>query len=193
METANELLRNWRDIKISQKRGDKAQAKPQYQQYNEPQAHTHVASPSMDAGVGAAMDRMKIGGPEPGPPVIDYSRPISAPPSSERYSQDGRFYQGGPSPPPQPQQLPPQQQPPPQQIPPYGPQQPRPPPGARVAVPPNYPPQADPMQGRMSSSYDMGPPPPPQGDMGYGPSPGGYQVRTLSYSSRVLCIDFVCL
>ncbi|KAF8195530.1 protein kinase C1 [Pholiota molesta] len=152
METANELLRNWRDI--NKARGDKDKARPAQRQYAD---QTHAASPSLDAGMGSAMDRMKIGGPEMGPPPLDsYGRPTSAPPAVDRYSQE-RPYQGM-SPPQQQQQLPPQQQ--------YA----RPPPGARPPVTPSQPMQ-DAMQGRMTSPYDVGPPP----DLGYGPGSSGYQ------------------
>ncbi|KAF8967120.1 protein kinase C1 [Flammula alnicola] len=169
METANELLRNWRDI--NKARGDKAQARPTPRQYAE---QIHTTSPSLDSTMGA-MDRMKIGGPEMVPPPVDaYGRPTSVPPPSERYSQDSRYYQ-----PPQQQQLPPQPQGPP-----YGQQQARPPPGARVPIPPNYP--QEPIQGRVSGTYDVGTPGQGIGDIGYGP--GGYQQppRTQPQQSPVL-------
>ena len=165
METANELLRNWRDI--NRARGDKAQVRPPpRQQYTE---QIHTTSPSLDSTIGA-VDRLKISGPEMGPPSADaYGRPASVPPPSDRYPPDPRYYQQQQPPPqvPPPQQY--QQQPP--QIPPFGQQPTRPPPGARVPIPPGYP--QDPMQGRSQSPYDVGPPV-PGGDAGY--PGGGYAV-----------------
>jgi len=148
METANELLRNWRDI--NKLRGDKVAKPPR--QYAEP---SHTTSPSLDASMGA----MKIIGLDSGLPSMDpFGRPSSVPPPSERY-QDPRQYQQ--------QQLPPQPQ-----APPYGSQQPlnRPPPGARVPIPPGYP--QEPVQPRVSGTYDVSSP--AVGDGGY--TPGGYQV-----------------
>ncbi|CAA7261465.1 unnamed protein product [Cyclocybe aegerita] len=145
METANELLRNWRDI--NKAKSDRA-ARPAPRQYSE----THTTSPSLDAGMGA----MKLGGPESAPPTVDsYGRPSSVPPQSDRFPQDPRYYQ-------QQQQLPPG--------PPYGPQQGGRPPGARVPVPPGYP--QDPLQGRVSGAYDVGPLGPAPVDGGYVPVAG---------------------
>lgn len=155
METANELLRNWRDI--NRARGDKAQVAKPPRQYSD-QAHT--TSPSLDSTMGA-MGAMKISGPEMGPsPIDNYGRPASVPPPSDRYQADPRYYQQPPQPPPQ------------QQVPqPYGQQPARPPPGARIPVTPAYP--QEPMQGRVPGPYDVGPPGPSIGqDGGYGP--GGY-------------------
>ncbi|KAG6844667.1 hypothetical protein H0H87_005035 [Tephrocybe sp. NHM501043] len=152
METANELLRNWRDINRDKARADKpAQARPPgRQQY--PDQHTNL--PSLDS----QMDRVKLSGPEPVIPTLSpqgdpYGRAPPAP-------QDRYPYQ-----PPQPPQLPPQQpqptyiQPPPQNI--------RPPAGARVPIPPNYPPDGRPPQG----PYEQGP---PTGFDGYAQPPQGY-------------------
>jgi hypothetical protein len=165
METANELLRNWRDI--NRARGDKASRPTQPRQYVD---HPHHApSPSIDSAAGA-MDRMKISGPEVGaPPVDPFGRPPPVLPPNQ-YQQDARYYSTSP-PPQQPQQLPPQAQGPP-----YGGQQQqpmRPPPGARVPIPPNY--GQEPPAGRVSSQYDASPNV-GVGDVGYGPGPGGYQV-----------------
>jgi hypothetical protein len=112
METANILLRDWRDINKS--RGDKTQTAPRKQL-------TMAESPT------AAMDRMRIGVPEV--PAPEYSRP---PPPSDRYPPDPRYF------PQQPQQMPPQMLPPGQA--PYAPTPPpgRPPGGARAPVPPGY-------------------------------------------------------
>ena len=160
METANELLRNWRDI--NRARGDKAQVRPPPRQYTE---QIHTTSPSLDSTIGA-VDRMKIGVPEISPPPADaFGRPASVPPPSDRYPQDPRYYQQQQPPQPQPQQY--QQQPP--QIPPFG-QPSRPPPGARVPIPPGY--SQDAMQGRAQSPYDAGPSI-PGSDVGYS---GGYTV-----------------
>ncbi|KAF8073610.1 protein kinase C1 [Lyophyllum atratum] len=167
METANELLRNWRDI--NRLRVDKAQARPPGRAHAE---STHTTSQSIDSQMGGAMGRLGIsGGPEPGaspPPVDPYGRPLPAP--QDRYPDnrypDPRQYQQ--SPPQQAQQLPPQQP----QIPPYiqpSPPNARPPAGARVPIPPGYPQDGRPPPG----SYDIGGPPTSALD-GYSP-PGGYQ------------------
>lgn len=160
METANELLRNWRDI--NQQRSKAQPNRPAGRQYNET---SHTTSPSLDS----TMDRLKLGGPEVGPPSIDpYGRPTPASPPSDRYpSQDPRLYQ--PSSPPQQQQ---------QILQPYG-QPARPPPGARVPIPLVYP--QDPTSNRAPNQYDAVPP--AQGDQGYGP--GGYPVSKMPtlYSS----------
>ncbi|PPQ67972.1 hypothetical protein CVT25_000452, partial [Psilocybe cyanescens] len=154
METANELLRNWRDI--NQQRSKAQPNRPAGRQYNET---SHTTSPSLDS----TMDRLKLGGPEVGPPSIDpYGRPTPASPPSDRYpSQDPRLYQ--PSSPPQQQQ---------QILQPYG-QPARPPPGARVPIPLVYP--QDPTSNRAPNQYDAVPP--AQGDQGYGP--GGYPQQQL--------------
>ncbi|TFK40720.1 protein kinase C1 [Crucibulum laeve] len=159
METANELLRNWRDI--NRARGDK-NTRPPGRQFAE---HTHSPSPSVDSQLSPAVDRMKLGpGQEPALPSVDaYGRPISVP-TPDRFSQDGRYYQQ-------------------QQAPSYTQQGPgaRPPPGARVPPPPGYPQEPlaqgqPPIQGRPPpGTYDpsvMGAP------EGYPPS--GYPaVRPL--------------
>ncbi|KAJ7644267.1 protein kinase C1 [Roridomyces roridus] len=109
METANILLRDWRDI--NKNRGEKTAPRKQL---------TMAESPA------SAMERMKIGG-GPGSEVstpVDYSRPPPA--------QDPRYYQQ------QPQQMPPPmpaQGPTP--YPPTGPPG-RPPTGGRAPVPPGY-------------------------------------------------------
>ncbi|KAJ6620807.1 protein kinase C1 [Mycena sp. CBHHK59/15] len=131
METANILLRDWRDI--NKARGDKAQPAPRKQL-------TMAESPT--SATTTAMDRMKIGGPDGPPPVDAYGRPL--PPTSDRYGPDSRYY-------PQQQQ---QQLPPPAQAP-YAPAPPpaRPPGGARAPIPPAY--NEPPQQGRLPpGSYD---------------------------------------
>ncbi|KAF4617149.1 hypothetical protein D9613_005994 [Agrocybe pediades] len=161
METANELLRNWRDI--NRARGDKAQSRPAARQYSDQQ---HPSIPPLDSTIGA-MDRMRLTSPEMTSPPDNYGRPPSGPAPTDRYPTDPRYYQQQQ----QQQHLQQQQQPlPPQpQGPqPYGQQPARPPPGARVPIPPTYPSQ-EPPQGR--SSYEVGPP--AAGDAGYGPA--GYQ------------------
>jgi len=152
METANELLRNWRDI--NKARGDKIAKPPR--KYSD---STHISSPSLDASMGA----MRITAPDVGS-MEPYGRPSSVPPPSDRY-QDPRYYQQQQQ---QQQNLPPL---PLQGQPPYGPPQPlrSPPPGARVPIPPGYP--QEPIQGRIPGPYDV--PAPGIGDGGYGP--GGYQ------------------
>ena len=149
METANELLRNWRDI--NRARGDKAQVKPTIRQYSE----SHVTSPSLDSTL-PGIDRMKISAPEPGPPFDPFARPASMPPA-DRFQADPRYYQPQPQP----------------QAPAYG-QQPspvsRPPPGVRVPVPSGY--TQDPsLQGQIPGSYDTSVATPTVVDNGY-----GYQV-----------------
>ena len=117
METANELLRNVRDI--NRLKGDKA-ARPMGRPHPE---GTHVASPSLDSQMGGAFDRLKLTGAEPGA-VDSYGRPLPGPPD--------RYYQQ------QQQQLQQQQAQPPVRpptgaripVPPGYPQDARPPPGA---------------------------------------------------------------
>jgi classical protein kinase C len=152
METANELLRNWRDI--NRARGDKVAKPPK--QYPE---QVPPSPPSLDGSMG----QLKLTGLglEPTPTTIDtYGRPASVPPSTDRYP-DSRYQ---PSPPPQ-------QYPLPQATSTYGSPRPiqGPPPGARVPVAPGYP-QETIIPGRMPGPFDGGPAPGP-----YGP-PSGYQV-----------------
>ena len=135
METANELLRNWRDI--NRARGDKAQSRPgpgprQYPEYS------HTTSPSLDSQMGSAIDRMKIG-PLPEVPAVDaFGRPTSLPATPDRYSSDPRY-----------NQAPPQQY---VQSPPLGS---KPPPGARVPIPSGYP-QETPLPSRPPpGAYDQ--------------------------------------
>ncbi|KAJ7202787.1 protein kinase C1 [Mycena pura] len=149
METANILLRDWRDI--NKNRNDKSQ--------NAPRKPTNMAeSPT------TAMGNLRIGGPEAMPPPPEYGR--QPPPVSDRYGPgpgpgpgpDPRYYQQSPQQMPQHMQIPPQMQ--------YAPAPPaaRPPPGTRVPLPPGY---DQPQQGR-----------PPQGvyDPTGGIGPDGYPV-----------------
>ena len=86
METANELLRNWRDI--NRARGDKAQVKPAVRQYSD----YHTASPSLDSTL-AGLDKLKISSPEPASfPDPFAARPASLP-STDRFQSDPRYYQ----------------------------------------------------------------------------------------------------
>ncbi|KAF5382641.1 hypothetical protein D9615_002791 [Tricholomella constricta] len=163
METANELLRNWRDI--NRQRVDKAQARP-HPARTYPDSSMHTTSPSLDSQMGGAMDRMRLsGGPEPGapPPLMDsYGRPLPTP--QDRYSDSRQYAQQSP------QQQQQQPLPPQHQIPPYiqpSPPSARPPVGARVPIPPGFPQDGRPPPG----TYDMGP---PSGLDGY-THPGGYQ------------------
>lgn len=162
METANELLRNWRDI--NRQRVDKA-ARPPPARTTYPDSQQYPTSPSVDSQVGGAMDRLKLSGPEQGGPPVSvdpYGRPL---PTPQGYP-DPRQYQQ--SPPQQPQQLPPQV---PQYIQPTSPS--RPPAGARVPIPPGYPQDNRPQSG----GYDVGP---ASGIDGY-QHPVGYQgPRTQS-------------
>ena len=149
METANELLRNWRDI--NRARGDKAQVKPAIRQYSE-----HITSPSLDSTL-AGIDRMKVSSPEIIPPPPDpFAKAASLPPT-DRPQSDPRYYQ------------------PPPQAPTYGQQPPavsRPPAGARVPIPPGYaqdPSMQEPIPGPQDASVAIS----AVAD-GYGSS--GYQV-----------------
>ncbi|KXN88120.1 Protein kinase C-like protein, partial [Leucoagaricus sp. SymC.cos] len=159
METANELLRSWRDInrqKIDRQSRAAATAPPKHTQTPLP-----PPLPPVDAGpnqLGLSMDKMKISGPEQGAPVYDgYGRPMGPP---DRYPQDPRYYQ-------QQQQQPSQQIPPQQPGPPYPPQQSppmanRPPPGRQGTAPPGFPaPQMQPPARPPSRPYDQQQPPDP--------------------------------
>ena len=163
METANELLRNWRDI--NRARGDKI-AKPPRQYPDQ----VPPSPPSIDGSMG----QLKLLGPESMPPTIEtYGRPASVPPNTDRYS-DSRYQSPAP-----PQQLPPSQA-----ALSYGSPRPiqGPPPGARVPVAPGYPQEAI-IPGRMPGPYDGVPGPGP-----YGPS-SGYHVSW----NRECCIDITLI
>jgi hypothetical protein len=110
METANELLRNVRDInRLRGDKGDKDKAsRPSGRPYTE---GAHVTSPSMDSQMGGAIDRLKLTGAEPGA-VDSYGRPVTSP-APDRYYQQQQQQQAQPLP--------------------------RPPTGARIPVPPGYP------------------------------------------------------
>ncbi|PPR00422.1 hypothetical protein CVT24_004483, partial [Panaeolus cyanescens] len=159
METANELIRNLRDIKAGQRKPAR-----QYQE------QTHAPSPSVESAT-SGMGNMRLSGPDMAPSPIE-PRPSSVPPHPTQY-QDPRYFQ--------PPQHHPSQQHPSQAGPQYG-QPPRgPPPGARP-TPQGYPPdsmQPTP-QGRVPVPYDAPPvsqpPPRPASSDGWGPGgPGGYQ------------------
>ena len=149
METANELLRNWRDI--NRARGDKAQVKPAIRQYSD----YHIASPSLDSTL-AGLDRLKVSSPEVAPSHDPFARPTSLPPT-DRFQPDPRYYQ------------------PPAPAPAYGQQPPanRPPQGARVPIAPGYA-QSPNMQGQIPGQQDPSATISAVADNGYG-SPG-YQV-----------------
>lgn len=151
METANELLRNWRDI--NRARGDKAQVKPAVRQYSD----YHIPSPSLDSTL-TGLDRLKISSPEAAPPPPDpFTKPASLPPT-DRFQSDPRYYH------------------PPPQAPAYG-QQPspvnRPLPGTRGPISPGYA-QEPSMQGQISGPQDSSVAIPAGVDNGY--VPPGYQV-----------------
>ena len=170
METANELLRNWRDI--NRARGDRAARPPR--QYSE---QIHTIPTSLDASMG----QLKLSAPETGPPVVDvYGRPASVPPAGDRYP-DARHYQS---------QQPQQAFPPPQPTTPYSQLRPipGPPPGARIPVPPGFP-QEPIVPVRMGSPYES--PPGPGLDGPYGPGPGGYQVRSSLSLLTILLFIFL--
>ena len=134
METANELLRNWRDI--NRQRGDKAQTRPPV-----PSRTQQETIPPMLPPLDAQMAGVKITSPETGAPAIDpHTRPL--PGTQDRYSADLRLYQ----------ELPPQPQQP--QIPPYIPQPPpnaRPGSAARIPIPPLYPQDGRPLPGQYDA------------------------------------------
>ena len=122
METANKLLSDWREINRA-RGGQAVRPSPQTQTYSP------TAPPSSDAAaqIGPGMDRMRLtGGPEFAPsPVDPFGRPPLKPPPQERPGAD------------YPQQPPPQQSGPMMgyNLPPSA----RPPPGARIPIPPGYP------------------------------------------------------
>jgi len=109
METANELLRNVRDI--NRLKGDKA-ARPMGRPHPE---GAHVASPSLDSQIGGAIDRLKLTGAESSTATVDgYGRPVSSPTPDRYYPQQQQLQQQHTQPPV------------------------RPPTGARIPVPPGY-------------------------------------------------------
>ena len=111
METANELLRNWRDI--NRARGDKAQVKPAVRQYSD----YHISSQSLDSTL-TGLDKLKISSPEAASSSDPFSRPTSLPPT-ERFQPDPRYYQPPPAAavvPPYGQQPPPANRPPPRVV-----------------------------------------------------------------------------
>ena len=133
METANQLLRDWRDI--NRARGGKAVAASRT-----PHPHTQTQTqtlPPADVPLSQSMDRLQLTGGEVAPavgPIVDaFGR------RTPTQDVDSRYYQ----------------QQPPSSIPP-----PRPPPGARVPVPPAYPnepllPPAPPPQPQLSMGYEQ--------------------------------------
>ncbi|KAG6863938.1 hypothetical protein C0991_001816, partial [Blastosporella zonata] len=150
METANALLRNWRDINRQSADKPPQTRLPGRQQYPD----QHATSPSLDY----QMDRMKVSGSEPTitaiPSQVDpYGHLPPAPQDRYQYQQQQQQQQPQFSPPQQSQQLPPQQL----QFPPYiqpPPPNVRPPAGARVPIPPGYPPDGRPIYG----PYEQVPP-----------------------------------
>jgi len=101
METANELLRSWRDI--NRQKIDR-QSKAAFAVAQRP-AHSPPPPPlpPVDAGTNPlvlAIDKMKISGSEQGPLAYDgYGRPTMGPP--DRLAQDPRYHQQQQQPPPQ--------------------------------------------------------------------------------------------
>jgi len=156
METANELLRSWRDINRQKidRQSKAASAVAQKPAYSSPPPPL----PSVDAGTNPlvlAMDKMKISGPEQGPLAYDgYGRPIIGPP--DRLAQDPRYYQ-------QQQQSPPQI--PSQQLGPLYPQQTLPtastrlPPARQPTAPQGFPPQITNPARPLPRLYDQQLPP----------------------------------
>jgi hypothetical protein len=133
METANQLLRDWRDI--NRARGGKAAAATR------PHVHPAVVTqvlPPTDVPLSQSMDRLQLTGGEAAPAAVGMVDGFGR----RTPTQDGvdpRYYQ----------------QPPPSSGPP-----PRPPPGARVPVPPAYPneallPPAPPPPSQPSMGYEQ--------------------------------------
>ena len=156
METANKLLSDWREINRA-RGGQAARPSPQTQTYSP------TAPPPSDAAaqIGPGMDRMRLtGGPEFAPgPVDPFGRPPLKPPPQERPGAD------------YPQQLPPQQSGPMMgyNMPPSA----RPPPGARIPIPPGYPQDQlllNQQQSRPPMGYEQAPQAAPDG------FPAPYQV-----------------
>jgi hypothetical protein len=116
METANELLRNVRDI--NRLKGDKA-ARPSGRPHPD---GAHVISPSLDSQMGGAIDRLKLTGAESGAPAVDtYGRPVPSPAPGGYYQQQQQPYVPPAARPPTGARVP---------VPPGYPQEARPPPGA---------------------------------------------------------------
>lgn len=115
METANELLRNVRDI--NRLKGDKA-ARPAGRPHPE---STHAPSLSLDSQIGGAIDRLKLTGAETGAGAVDgHGRPLPSPAPDRQYQQQQPYVQP-PVRPPTGGRIP---------VPPGYPQDTRPPPGA---------------------------------------------------------------
>jgi len=135
METANELLRSWRDI--NRQKIDR-QSKAAFAIAQKP-THTPPPLPPVDAGanpLGLAIDKMKISGPP------------------DRLAQDPRYYQ---------QQQQPLPQIPSQHPGPLYPHQtsPRPPPTRQPTIPQGFPPQVATPARPPSRPYDQQLPPDP--------------------------------
>ncbi|KAF8644536.1 hypothetical protein AX16_008412 [Volvariella volvacea WC 439] len=163
METANELLRSWRDINRARASRPSQPHKPQ-QDYTQPSLDTQMGRISLQGPEPPAP--APIATPVPAPPQVppqEYGRPVTSPTAG--HPQDPRYYNQSPPP-----QQPPQQ---PQQpyIPPQQPHAPRPPVGGRVPVP-GYPEPAPPQH---RPTYDI---PPTHTPDGYPPS--GYPGRPQS-------------
>jgi hypothetical protein len=161
METANQLLRDWRDI--NKARGGKAGVLSRPPGPSHPAGrYTHSPSPSLDGQLGGAMGRLAVtGGPEPALPVVDAygRRQQTQSPTQDKLAPDPRYQQQAP----------------------YVPQQPplgaRPPPGARIPIPPGYP-QEHVKPGRPPpGAYD------PAAQDGY--TPVGYPVTDLFTASEL--------
>jgi hypothetical protein len=91
METANELLRSWRDI--NKARSDKQRVGPNMQKPLQT-SPLPIPDQAINQQLGPAMDRMKIASPEQGFPE-GYGRPAPPP---DRFSHDGRYQQQSSSP-----------------------------------------------------------------------------------------------
>jgi classical protein kinase C len=166
METANQLLRDWRDI--NKARGGKVVAASRQSAHAHP-AHQYQQAPvsppleSPTTQLGNSMDRLMLT--EAGHPGVDPfpGRQQTQSPSQERFPSDSRY-------PSQAQQTTPYTVP--QNVPPGV----RPPPGARIPIPPGYPIDQQILSppGRPASGvYEQAPQ--------VGPEPAGYQVCSLIF------------
>ncbi|EGN98034.1 hypothetical protein SERLA73DRAFT_109366 [Serpula lacrymans var. lacrymans S7.3] len=121
METANQLLRDWRDI--NKARGGKAAAgfRPPIHPPHASQTQTPVLSAPSDVTITQSMDRLQLTGTEP-PPSIPAPDPFARRAQAQDGAVDPRYIQQQPVA--------------------SSPGPPRPPPGARIPVPPAYPNEA---------------------------------------------------
>jgi hypothetical protein len=159
METANQLLRDLRDI--NRARGGKAVTANRPSQPTQTSQYPAGLAPSDSvAQIGNSVERLRLtAGPETGTPMLEpYSRPQAVTPLPDRPAPDPRYLQQQPM---QPQMTAPYNIPPAV----------RPPPGARIPIPPGYPQdllfsqqqQQQQQQGRPTIGYEQVLPTAPDG------------------------------